>query len=583
MPSFSLDQGFWYSLTESLQPLVKLGSVVRVPLSGRRVRGFVVEVGERPPQGLRPVAALSMAPPIFDLGLLKVMQWAAQRYVAPLAVVLERALPPNLVNSIPTSPDPPGEAPTIHPLAGLAVDSASGRRRPPVALIERFDHLEWMAAVAPPILASGKSVMVVTATAPEADRLAQAAEAVVGEPAVSLIGPHRSDAENSRAWAEAQTGGRIVVGTPRVAGWSVNRLGLAVVVEEGRRAMKERQTPTVHVRDFLRMRGRTTRHNLAFVGPTPTLETLAGGASVVRASPRAWPPVEIVDRTQEPPTPGVIGHRALNAVRAVAGRGGRIFVFAHRRGYAPAMRCERCRTIRRCPKCGARPEPAPDCARCGQALGPCRDCGHERFVPLGAGVGRVTDEIKGLLGPSALAEAGGPVTVGSEADIAGLNNLDLAVAVDADGLILGSHFRAAEEALRVLARLAGVVGSGGGRRALVQTSLPEHGVLRALQRGDPMLFLEEELEERRRLRFPPASELVVVEMRGSIPPGAEAGLAEAAGPAAVMGPAHRPDERHRWLIQADDLTRFRHELRPLVQKWREAGTTVRIDTDPIDL
>jgi primosomal protein N' len=195
----------------------------------------------------------------------------------------------------------------------------------------------------------------------------------------------------------------------------------------------------------------------------------------------------------------------------------------------------------------------------------------------------VTEELKRLLGPTALAEAGGAVAVGSEADLAGLAHLDLAVAVDADGLILGSHFRAAEEALRVLARVAGMVGTGGGRRALVQTSLPDHGVIRALQRGDPTLFLEEELEERRRLRFPPASELVVVELRGAIPPGAEAGLVEAAGAAAVMGPAHRPDNRHRWLIQGDDLTRFRHQLRALVQKWREAGTTVRIDADPIDL
>src|SRR5690606_16350233 len=43
VPSFSVDGGFWYSVPESIEVVV--GSQVRVPLSGRRVRGWVVEVG----------------------------------------------------------------------------------------------------------------------------------------------------------------------------------------------------------------------------------------------------------------------------------------------------------------------------------------------------------------------------------------------------------------------------------------------------------------------------------------------------------------------------------------------------------
>ncbi len=85
------------------------------------------------------------------------------------------------------------------------------------------------------------------------------------------------------------------------------------------------------------------------------------------------------------------------------------------------------------------------------------------------------------------------VQVGSEADLASQTRLDLAVAVDPDGLILGTHFRASEEALRVLARLAGKV-AGRGSRCLLQTSLPDHPVFVALRKGDPLLFLESERE-----------------------------------------------------------------------------------------
>jgi primosomal protein N' (replication factor Y) len=452
-----------------------------------------------------------------------------------------------------------------------------------VALIERWTHLEWLETISRPIISQERSLMVVAATGEEAESLHRAASQVVGEERVALVSPHRSEAENTSAWCAAQVGGRLVVGTPRLAAWRVESLALAAVVEEGRRAMKDRQTPTVHVRDLLRTRTRLQHHNLVFVGPTPTLETLAAGATPLRARRRAWPPVEVADRGREPPTPGLLGHQALAAIRAVADRGGRVFVFAHRRGYAPAMRCARCATTRRCPNCGSRPEAAPTCARCGYELGPCTECGHDRFLPLGAGVGRVAEELRRLVGESvAVSPDRSTVAVGSEADLAGLDPVDLAVAVDADGLMLGSHFRAAEEALRVLARLAGRVGPGAERRALIQTSLPDHPVVMALRRGDPVGFLEAELEHRRRMGFPPAAELMIVEMRGTLPDQAEEALRAAAGEATVMGPAPGRTGR-RWLIQARDLTRFRHDLRALVQRWRDGGATVRIDTDPLEL
>ncbi|MDI9465838.1 MAG: hypothetical protein QM393_09775, partial [Bacillota bacterium] len=74
-----------------------------------------------------------------------------------------------------------------------------------------------------------------------------------------------------------------------------------MVLEEGRRAKKDRQTPTTHVREILRTRSRADGFNLVFFGPTPSTETLAAGATVVRATRRAWAPVEVVDRSGEPP------------------------------------------------------------------------------------------------------------------------------------------------------------------------------------------------------------------------------------------------------------------------------------------
>ena len=558
--------------------------MVRVPLGGRRVRGFVVELAEREPDRLRPVAAVSMELPVFDHSLLSALSWAAQRYVAPLSVLLERSVPPNRA-SVKPEPWAPCPAPAIPPRHPLAPFAAAGRhgRRPPLAYVTRWGDLEWLSILAGPALTAGESAMVVVATAQEVALLAEAARRFFAD-LVNPVGPEMSDAEITAAWARAQVPGGLLIGTPRVASWSVARLGMAAVVEEGRRAMKDRQTPTVSVRDLLRTRSAVAGHRLVFVGPTPSLETLAAGATVISSGPRAWAPVEVVDRSEEPPTTGVIGSRAMNAIKAVVGRSGRVFVFAHRRGYAPAARCERCRALRRCPQCGSRPEAAPACPRCGFTLGSCLLCGHDRFVPLGAGVGRVVEELRRVLGVElvAAAPAGVPIQVGSEADLAGLTPLALAVAVDPDGLILGTHFRAAEEAMRILARLAGRVG-GRGARALIQTHLPEHPVVMALRKGDPLPLLQHELGERERYGFPPAGELLIVETRGQVPEGALAALNGAAAGATVLGPASRRSGALRWLLQAPDLTRARHNLRALVQHWRDTGVTVRIDADPIEL
>jgi primosomal protein N' (replication factor Y) len=200
---------------------------------------------------------------------------------------------------------------------------------------------------------------------------------------------------------------------------------------------------------------------------------------------------------------------------------------------------------------------------------------------MGAGVGRIAEELGRRLDGDIFAR----VTVGSEADLADLTSQSLTVAVDADGLILGTHYRASEEALRILARLVSKV-EGPSGRGLVQTSLPDHPVITALRSGNPMPFLAAEVESRRQLGLPPAGQLLIIETRGAVAPSDEE-LRRIASGVSVLGPMARVtasgEPAQRWLLQGRDLGSVRLSLRSLIQQWREAGTVVRIDSDPIDL
>lgn len=489
------------------------------------MRGWVVEIGEREPGRLKELLGVSGESPVFDSDLLRSLEWAATHYVAPLAVVLAKASPPNL-------PGAPGPLPALaaatqessHPLGGLAVDSAKGSRRPTVAVVGSWRDLSWVPALAP-VPSANKSVMIVTATASEMAEVAARARPVYGDRVVEV--PTEGDREITAAWTAAQKAGVVVIGPPRVAAWNVPGLALAVVLEEGRRAMKDRQTPTIHVRELVRNRSRIEGLNAAFFGPTPSVEILSAGAAVERSSKRAWDSVEIVDRRGDAPGSGLLSDRVIAALRSLARSGSeRAFVLTGRKMIDPVV-----------------------------------DDGNRR---LGAG--------------ALAAHPGGVVaSVGSERDLAGLPPVRVAVAVNIDLMPGSAGYRGEEESLRQLARLAISVAPGG--RLMAQTTDPASPLAVTLRRGDPVPYLEQVLLDRARQGMPPAREMIAVEVRGGESEDVGAALAVMNG-IEIFGPVPT-EEGMRWLL-AGKLERARPQLRKLAALWRERGSAVRIDADPID-
>lgn len=490
------------------------------------MRGWVVEVAERDPERLKDVSGVSGEAPVFDVRLLRSLEWAAAHYVAPLAVVLAKATPPNLPGRIPADPtDALPSPPGLHPVKAVAAASGAGKRLPAIALVGPWRRLDWVAELAA-TLAGGRSAAIVTATAAEVAEVEQAARKAFGDRVVSV--PTEGDREITEAWTASQRPGVLVIGPPRIACWHVASLGLVVVLEEGRRVMKDRQTPTIHVREILRTRSRAEGFNLVFFGPTPSTETLAAGATVVRATRRAWAPVEVVDRSGEPPGQGLVSDRVVAALRRLGrAEGEKAFVLTTRKM-----------------------------------------------------VESVIDELNRRLGRGAAAEHPGGVIagVGTERDLAALEPVRLAVCLNIDMMPGAAGYRGEEEAIRLLARLGNSVLPGG--RMIAQTEDPDSPLAVALRRGDPIPYLERVLADRARQGFPPAREMLAVEVRGE--PGDEL-EEEIASLEAVdcYGPAVMEDGL-RWLL-AGRLDRVRKALREKAAIWRERGLTVRIDADPIDL
>jgi len=531
------------------------------------MKGFVTAVFEpQPERKLLPIDGVTGSIPSFDERTLPMMRWAATHYVSPMSTVLRRTIPPNVPRLVHTEVE----------------ERAGSDRKVTIITSDTRSHLIHTVEAVGPVTGRDESAMVIAPSVQEAEAMAAGLAEAYGE-SVVLATSASPGKDSTRSWGRAANRPpTILVGTREIVLWPVARVGIAVVIEDARRVMKSPSTPTLGVREVLVARAEREGFDVTFISPVPTLETIALGGSLVTPGGREWPLVEVVDRSHEPPSRTVILERTSAAISASVRRSDRVFVLVPSRGYAPAFRCIACGELRRCSSCDAAASRKSDCRRCGAHLGPCSNCAKARFEPLGAGIGSVRDAISRSVGNDVgIAGEDKLVTVGSERDLIGVGEVSLSVAIDIDGMAHAPTYRASEDALRLLVRLAHLVVKGKGNRLLVQTADANQPIVSALVSGRSEEFLKDLMLERRASNFPPYGELIALEIDRTVSVGSA--IVDALGTdARVLGPAPMRD-RDRWLIQGQDLTKARLALRQVVGTLRDKGARVRIDVYPIDL
>jgi primosomal protein N' (replication factor Y) (superfamily II helicase) len=87
-------RSFTYSLPEHLAPFVKRGSFVLVPFGSKKLSGIVIGFPETTAlAGIKPILEILDPAPIVSDGLLKLGEWMAEYYCAPLGETLRLFLP----------------------------------------------------------------------------------------------------------------------------------------------------------------------------------------------------------------------------------------------------------------------------------------------------------------------------------------------------------------------------------------------------------------------------------------------------------------------------------------------------------
>jgi primosomal protein N' (replication factor Y) len=165
------------------------------------------------------------------------------------------------------------------------------------------------------------------------------------------------------------------------------------------------------------------------------------------------------------------------------------------------------------------------CRRCGTVRpAVCLQCGASSFANLRPGVTRVREELEAAAGRPVVAVTGrddelppaAGIYVGTEAVLHRVPRADVVAFLDIDAELLAPRYRAAEQAMALLARGARLTGGRrDGGRLLVQTVLPRHEVVQAALLADPGRLVEPERARRRLLGLPPFAALAAISGTGS--------------------------------------------------------------------
>jgi primosomal protein N' (replication factor Y) len=588
----ALDRELDYSIPVRMAGRVDVGSVVRVPLHGRKVRGFVTALrDEARIASPASISALVSKEPLFAQAELDLARWAADRYVVSMGSVLHRAVPGRF--SAPSAP------------------RAKPRPQPPVARpawLARADGLDR-------VVDSGRRAIVITPTA------AQAAEAVayasqraaesgrgtlVISPRVELAGRIAAAVGGSallhgdlppslraKAWARARDGcARTLVGGRAALFAPLPNLGLVVVLGSHDDALKDERSPRLHALRVAMHRASSAGAAFMALGPAPPME-LATSCEVlapVRASRTARP--EVVA-----PRPGPLTARLVDAVSEAIARGADALVFCARRGLALRVRCRDCGWYPRCDRCGlglvlgdaegSRELRCRGCARRQRVPSRCADCGSDKLDGVGWGSERIAAGLRGAgVKPVLRADAASPLPadrprpaaiVGTRAALESLHGgLVGAVCVaDLDQLLGRADFRAAERAFQTMCDLAGALEPGG--RFIVQTREPSSHAVQAFTRGSWTWFAQRELELRKAGGWPPYGFVVRVDLPSRDVADA---LSKAVGrDTRLVGPLGRPGGSWSLMLRGKRLA----EITPRLREFALAHPGVRIDVDPVDV
>ena len=370
-----------------------------------------------------------------------------------------------------------------------------------------------------------------------------------------MTGPQRM-----KSWLAAHNGSaRIVLGTRMAVFASMPHLKWIVVDEEHDASYKQQEGARYSARDLAIYRARLEGAKVILGSATPSLESWhqsrpahEGGRYLrlpmpARIGEGQLPFVRRVDMNHQP-RKTVLSAPLIAAIQERVAKGEQSMLLLNRRGYAPVLHCADCGWKSECSHCSAfrvfhKIDRTLRCHHCGfteRVPRACPSCGNADIAPIGRGTEQLEEYLSELLmdvkRPNGQAvrvmriDADSTKLKGAlEAQLAGVHSgevdvlvgtqmiakghdfrrITLVAAINPDGALFSSDFRAPERLFALLMQAGGRAGRDAAQSTRsemwVQTFHPSHALYEALKKHDYPAFAEQQLKERLEAGLPPYS------------------------------------------------------------------------------
>ncbi len=409
-------------------------------------------------------------------------------------------------------------------------------------------------AVMDHVIRAGKSVILLVPEIALTPQTVAIFRAHYGERTV-VIHSGLSRGERYDAWRKISRGeADVCIGTRSAVFAPFKNLGLIVIDEEHEHTYKSDMDPKYHARDIARYRCAKQRAVMLLSSATPSLESYLkakeGKYTLVTLPERygksVLPETVITDRRKDAKNGNVspIGSELRARIAEALERKEQVILFINQRGYNRFLSCPLCGHVLTCEHCSVSYTYHTTtygrgylyCHYCGSkefAPNKCPQCGNEVMRHVGYGTQMVEEELIGLF-PSAritrmdadttsskfayenllgaFRDGESDILIGTQMVTKGHDfpNVTLVGVINADASLYLNDYKANERTFSLLTQVIGRAGRADRKGcAMVQTSNPEHPILRISADQDYERMYENEIALRSSLVFPPYCDMVL--------------------------------------------------------------------------
>ncbi len=428
---------------------------------------------------------------------------------------------------------------------------------------------------------------------------------------------------------------KVVIGARSSLFLPFKKLGLIIVDEEHDQSYKQDEGVTYNARDMAISRASFENIPINLITAVPSIETFEniqkGKYSISRLEQRyqnaSLPKYEIINLNDTKlEKQSWLSKKIIEKVNFHLNKDDQVLFFLNRRGFSPHVLCNKCFNNYSCPNCSInlvyhKNKNKLLCHYCGFVTSLKRKCvkGEDcETIFSGPGVERISEEVKKKF-PSKKIEIFSSDTMNKKDSVTKLEkiinnqvhilvgtqliskgfhfpNLNCIVVVDIDLSLQGHDLRGAEKNLQLYHQLSGRAGrTGKPATVYFQTYNNNYKMISDLTNSNPDIFLNKELDIRKRNKLPPFQRFISLILTGEN----EAKLEKEAFKfktfvenklvGKILGPVSAPifrlkkKYRVRLLIRGTKTLKLQNSLALAISNYKfQPGIKLSVDVDPIN-